>query len=70
MDLEPNFKVLDKDISDNHVKSFIKFRNYTEKKEALKILNSYLCLMWKSDGISFDKALEELKGNCKIVDNI
>ena len=32
------------------------------------IYNNHFCLIWKSDGISFDKALKELKDNFKVVD--
>ena len=29
-----------------------------------------MCLIWKSDGISFDRAIKELKDNFKVVDNV
>ena len=45
-------------------------RYITEKNIALKIHNSHFCLIWKSNGISFDKAIIELKDNFKVVDNI
>ena len=44
-------------------------RKITEKNTALKILNNHFCLIWKSDGFSFDKAIKVLKDNFKIVDN-
>ena len=31
---------------------------------------NHFCLIWKSDGVSFDKAIKELKDNFKIVDNV
>ena len=33
-------------------------RNITQKNTALKIHNNQFCLIWKSDGISFDKAIK------------
>ena len=44
-------------------------RNITQRNIALKIHNNHFCLIWKSDGVSFDKAIKELKDNSKIVDN-
>ena len=29
----------------------------------------HFCLIWKSEGVSFDQAIKELKDNFKIVDN-
>ena len=34
------------------------------------ICSNHFCLIWKSDGISFDKAIRELKDNFKVVDNV
>ena len=34
------------------------------------IYNNHFCLIWKSDGISFDKAIKILKNNFKLVDNV
>ena len=45
-------------------------RNITERNIALKIHNNHFSLIWKSNGISFDKAIIELKYNFKGVDNI
>ena len=46
-------------------------RNITERKTALKIINNHLCLIWKSNGISFNEVIEdELKPNFKVVDNV
>ena len=45
-------------------------RNITQKNTALKIQNNHFCLIWKTDGISFDRAIKELKDNFKVVDNV
>ena len=45
-------------------------RNLTQRNTSLFIYNNHFCLIWKSDGISFDKAIKEIKGNSKVVDNI
>ena len=45
-------------------------RNITKRNTAIKILNNHFCLIWKSDGISFDKALKEMKDNFKVVDKV
>ena len=45
-------------------------RNITQRNIALKIHNNHFCLLWKSDGISFDRAVKELKENFKVVDNV
>ena len=45
-------------------------RNITQRNTALKIHNNHFCLVWKSDGVSFDKAIRELKDNFKVVDNV
>ena len=44
-------------------------RNLTQRKTALKIHNNHFCLIWKSDGIGFDKAIKELKDNFQVVGN-
>ena len=33
------------------------------------LFNNYFCLIWKSEGVSFNQAIRELKDNFKIVDN-
>ena len=43
--------------------------NFTQRNTAIKIHENHFCLIWKSDGINFDKAIKELKDNFKIVDN-
>ena len=45
-------------------------RNLTQGNTSLFIYNHLFCLIWKSDGISLDKAVKELKNNFKVVDNI
>ena len=44
--------------------------NITQRDTALKIHNNHFCLIWKSEVISFDKAIKVLKVNFKLVDNI
>ena len=46
-------------------------RNITQRDTALKIHNNHFCLIWKSDGISFNQIIEdELKSKFKVVDNV
>ena len=45
-------------------------QNLTQGDTALKIHENHFCLIWKSDGISFDKEIKELKDNFKVLDNI
>ena len=45
-------------------------RNITKRNTAIKLLNNHFCLIWKSDGISFDKALKEMKDNFKVFDKV
>ena len=45
-------------------------RNLTQRNTSLFIYNYQFCLIWKSDGISFEKARTELKDNFKVVDNV
>ena len=44
-------------------------RNITERNIALKLFNNHFCLIWKSEGVSFNQAIRELENNFKIVDN-
>ena len=37
-------------------------------KIALKLLNNHFCLIWKSEGVSFNEAIKELNDNFKVVD--
>ena len=45
-------------------------RNITQRNTALNIQNNHFCLFWKSDGVSIDEAIQELKDNFKVVDNV
>ena len=45
-------------------------RNIAQRNIALKIHNNYFCLIWKSNGVSFDRAIKELKDNFRVVDNV
>ena len=46
-------------------------RNIIQRNTSLFIHNNHFCLIWKSNGISFNKAIEdELKPNFKVVDNV
>ena len=46
-------------------------RNLTQSNTSLFIYNNHFCLIWKSNGISFNKVIEdELKPNFKLVDNV
>ena len=42
-------------------------RNITKRDIAFKIHENHFCLIWKSNGISFNQAKEELKDNFYIV---
>ena len=44
-------------------------RTATNRDSALYLYNSHFCLIWKSQGNSFNQAINELKANFKIVDN-
>ena len=45
-------------------------RTITQRNIALKIHNNHFCVIWKSDGVSFDRAKKELKDNFRVVDNV
>ena len=45
-------------------------RNIAQRNIALKIHNNHFCLIWKSDRVSFEKAIKELKDNFRVVDNV
>ena len=45
-------------------------RNIAQRNIALKIHNNHFCLIWKSNGVSFDRAIKELKDNFRVVDNV
>ena len=44
-------------------------RTVTNRNSALFLYNTHFCLIWKSQGVSFNKAIQELQDNFKIVDN-
>ena len=44
-------------------------RTVTNRDSALYLYNNHFCLIWKSQGISFNQAVQELKANFKMVDN-
>ena len=44
--------------------------NITERNIAVFMYKNRFCLIWKSHGVSFNKAIEELKLNVKVVDNV
>ena len=45
-------------------------RNLTQRNTSLFIYNNHFCLIWKTDGVSFDRAIKKLKDNIKVVDNV
>ena len=45
-------------------------RSITRRDIALKIHKNQFCLIWKSNGVSCDKAIKELKDNFKVIDNV
>ena len=44
-------------------------RTVTNRDSALYLYNNHFCLIWKSQGVSFNQAIRELEENFKIVDN-
>ena len=44
-------------------------RSVTDRNNALFLCNNHFCLIKKSEGVSFNQAIRELKDNFKIVDN-
>ena len=45
-------------------------RNITHRNKSLFIYNNHFCLIWKSNGTSFNQAIEELTTNHKVSDNL
>ena len=45
-------------------------RNLIQRDISFFIYNNHFCLIWKSNGISFNQAISELKDNFKVVDNV
>ena len=44
-------------------------RTVTNRYSVLFLHNNHFCLVWKSRGVSFNEAIQELKNNFKVVDN-
>ena len=44
-------------------------RSVMNRDSALYLYNNHFCLIWKSQGVSFNQAITELKNNFKMVDN-
>ena len=44
-------------------------RTVTNRDSALYLYNNHFCLIWKSEGVSFNQAINDMKSNFKIVDN-
>ena len=44
-------------------------RSVTNRDSALYLYNNHFCLIWKSEGVSFNQAVQELKNNFKMIDN-
>ena len=44
-------------------------RTVTNRDSALYLYNNQFCLIWKSHGVSFNQAINEIKDNFKKVDN-
>ena len=44
-------------------------RSFTDRDNALYWFNNHFVLIWKSEGVSFNQAIKELKDNFKIFDN-
>ena len=49
----------------------INLKTLLKEIQKIKIHENHFCLIWKSDGISFNQVIEDkLKPNFKIVDNL
>ena len=44
-------------------------RSVTDRNNTLFLQNNHFCLIWKSECVSFNQTIRELKENLKIVDN-
>ena len=44
-------------------------RSVTNRDSALYLCNNHFCLIWKSYGVSFNQAIQELEDNFQMVDN-
>ena len=45
-------------------------RNNTKRDTSIFVYNKRFCVIWKSSGISFNQAIQEVKENFKIFDNV
>ena len=45
-------------------------RKITQRDTSIKIHNNKFCLIFKTDGICFDKAIKDLQVNFEVVDNV
>ena len=45
-------------------------RSITQRDIALQIHKNHFSLIWKSNGISYDKIIKELKDNLNVTDNV
>ena len=49
----------------------IRAKTITQRDIALKLHNNHFCLLWKSNGVTFNQVIEdELKPNFKVIDNV
>ena len=44
-------------------------RSVTDRNNVLYLYNNHFCLIWKSEGVSFNQTIQELKDSFEIVDN-
>ena len=44
-------------------------RSVTDRGNALFSYNNHFCLIWKSEGMSFNQTIKQLKDNFEVVDN-
>ena len=44
-------------------------RTVRDRNIALFLQNNHLCLIWKSENVTFNQAIKELKDNFKVFDN-
>ena len=66
--IQPCLRKLDVNLGYFHGRE-IRSRNITENNIALRLYNNRFCLIWKSEGVSFNKAIEELERNFEKFDN-
>ena len=44
-------------------------KSVTDRNNALHLYNTHFCLLWETEGVSFNEVIQELKDSFKIVDN-